>query len=399
MPTGTTRRLADHALFATEPALARVEQSNSSVVFRDLSVLKVLRRLEDGPHPEAEVGRLLTENGRYGHSAPFEGALEYRVGERAATVAILFGYVPNEGDAWQVYQRELADLYAAVLARPPEPALDLGTGLLPWQLVGTEPPPALASRAMPGLERARLLGRRTAELHAAFVRPPLPSSFVPQPFTPLYQRALGQSIRNLIAATLRDVEQRRQSMDSPGKAAVDAFVATVPRLGARVEAALAAPLRGRRQRTHGDFHLGQVLVSAGDLVMIDFEGEPNRPLAERRNLASPLRDVAGMLRSFQYAAWAPVLGRPTEEEVDLRPWAEAWARFVGAAFLGSYLEAAQGLGNLLSERDSVEALLEVHLLEKALYEVRYELASRPGWVRIPLAGLLALIGEDLPPSV
>jgi maltose alpha-D-glucosyltransferase/alpha-amylase len=150
---------------------------------------------------------------------------------------------------------------------------------------------------------------------------------------------------------------------------------------------------GLRIRCHGDYHLGQVLINEGDVVIIDFEGEPARPLAERRAPCSPLRDVAGMLRSFSYAALTG-LGAATQarpEDVErLAPWADLWETWVSAAFLRAYLAATRGAAFLPPSTDDFDALLQVFLVDKALYELAYELNSRPDWVHIPLAGLLRL---------
>ncbi|HZJ03620.1 MAG TPA: alpha-amylase, partial [Thermoleophilia bacterium] len=164
---------------------------------------------------------------------------------------------------------------------------------------------------------------------------------------------------------------------------------------ARLRAALTRPLGALRTRTHGDYHLGQVLNSGRDFVIIDFEGEPARPMSERRMKRSPLIDVAGMIRSFNYAAMTALhqgTVRP-EDVADLLPWAHSWYRLVSAAFLRSYLEEAQN-GQWLPRRpEALERLLETFLFEKAAYELRYELNNRPTWVGVPLRGLLELIEE------
>ena len=388
VPTPTLRHLRGTGVAELDATLGHAEQSNSSVMYGDLSILKVLRRLEAGVHPEVEVGRLLAEGDRFRHVAPLHGALEYRVDDRATTAGILFGYVPHQGDAWEVAQRELVEMYERVRGQSPDD-LDLGTGLAPWQMVPLEPPASLAALAGEALRRAHLLGQRTAEMHAALARPPLPAAFAPEPFTGLYQRGLHQSVRNLAHAVGRSLDRAHPDLPTNGRIAVTALRDALPRLGARLDALLGPPIAARRQRCHGDFHLGQVLVSGDDLVIIDFEGEPARPLSDRRGKASPLRDVAGMLRSYEYAAWAPLVGRPEEDRAALEAWAMAWARWNCAAFLKGYLDGAAAAPDLVPAGEGMASLLEVYLLEKALYEVRYELASRPGWVEVPVRGLLA----------
>jgi maltose alpha-D-glucosyltransferase / alpha-amylase len=374
-----------------EPSVLSSEQSNSSIAFGDKLLLKLFRRLDEGENPDLEMGRFLTEKG-FLNIPPVAGALEYVRGRGARmTAGILQGYVPNEGDAWQYTVDNLNGYMEDVMARQPEmnePTLLLGASLVD---VAEMPPPELALEMFGAyLESVRLLGRRTADLHLALASEPDDPTFSPEPFTPQYQRSMYQSMRSLalqvfrlLSDKQRHVPQAIQLMDLEG------IVAN------RFRRLLETKIDVCRIRVHGDYHLGQVLYTGRDFVIIDFEGEPARPLSERRIKRSSLRDVAGMLRSFHYAAYAGLFGRGAITAHDnpafLEPWILFWHQWVTAAFLRAYLDAASDAPFLPRTRREIEVLLDGLLLEKAMYELRYELNNRPDWVKIPIAGILQLL--------
>jgi maltose alpha-D-glucosyltransferase/alpha-amylase len=375
-----------------DPAVLQGEQSNTSVVYGETFLLKVFRRLEEGQNPDLEVGRFLTERAGFPNIPPVAGSIEYRSGRSdPMTLAILEGYVPNEGDAWRYTLDRLSAYLDAVLARQPEsneppPSTDMSLlDLSEWE------PPGLAFDMFGhDLESARLLGRRTAELHLALASDPNDPAFAPEPLTVLYQRSLYQSMRGLTQQVFRLL--RTKTHDVPQVVQV---LDLEEQILARFRMLVDTRVRATRIRCHGDYHLGQVLYTGRDFVIIDFEGEPLRPLSERRIKRSPLFDVAGMIRSFHYAAYTSLFepDNPTtlENPSFLEPWLLFWYRWVSAAFLRTYLQVV-GSGSLLPEsRQEREVLLSSLLLEKALYELRYELNMRPGWVRIPIAGVLQLL--------
>jgi maltose alpha-D-glucosyltransferase/alpha-amylase len=316
LPTPTLKRLRqDQQELA--PSLAGAEQSNNSIVFGERLILKIYRRIEEGTHPDLEVVRGAT-----------------------AAVGMLQQYVPHRGDAWE-----------HVL-----------------ELLRTEGHSAFD-------DEARLLGRRTAEMHLALASDPDDPAFIPEPTTMLDARSVYQSIRSLSTQVMELV--RRQLSGDPEAAELLKREAALQR---RIRAVLDRPLTARRIRVHGDYHLGQVLWTGDDFVIVDFEGEPARALPERRLKRWAMKDVAGMLRSFQYAAQVA--------EVD-----HGWAAEVSNAYLQGYVETPGVGGAAFMPRtaDELRLLLDVMLIEKALYELRYEINSRPTWVRIPLRGLLELV--------
>ena len=393
----TTRafpRLRGPETVRLEAQLSVAEQSNNSVIFGERLMLKVFRRLEEGVNPELEVGRFLTEKTQFGQIAPLAGSLEYRRGKgEPVSIAILQGYVPNQGDAWQHTLTTLARYFVApelTGATPP---------VLPKSMLETSKlePAAIAVKAIGGyLDSARLLGRRTAELHAALSSDPTDAAFAPERITPLDHRSIYQSISGLEMRALDLLRTQMSKLPADAKEEARSVLELEPRISAMLKSFLARRLTTSRIRIHGDYHLGQVLYTGHDFVIIDFEGEPTRTLYERRLKRLAMRDVAGMLRSFSYAAQAALRAQqPAPEKLaEMSAWARFWADSVSAVFLRSYLTSAGTASWVPQSQEDRELQLTTMLLEKALYELRYELNLRPDWVRIPLRGILDLVSPQ-----
>jgi maltose alpha-D-glucosyltransferase/alpha-amylase len=395
IPSSIYQDLRGTSGLALVPRRSSAEQSNTSVLYGDRLILKLFRRLEFGPNPDTEIGRYLTEHSSFRNTAPFGGAIEYTPhGQTAATGAMLQGLVENEGDGWQWTLDELARYYEGMLVS------QFSQDQLPRTVaaVDANSPAMLHARDAAGfyLDAASTLGRRTAELHLALAQPSDDSAFAPQ------------------TASLVHVTRIVDAMASHGAMAFELLKDNLGRLGEVSESAVeqAALLLSRRRgvlakfsrlpslldgalltRVHGDYHLGQVLRAKGDFILLDFEGEPARSLAERRSKQLPMKDVAGMLRSFSYAAYA-ALGRVTsrrpQDYDQLLPWARLWEAAATTEFLESYRKAVAGSRVVPTEVAAFQELLEIYLLDKALYELVYELNNRLAWVTIPLSGILQL---------
>jgi maltose alpha-D-glucosyltransferase/alpha-amylase len=390
----TTRaftRLRGPETVRLEAQLSVAEQSNNSVIFGERLMLKVFRRLEEGVNPELEVGRFLTDKAEFAYVAPLAGSLEYR---RAAgepvTVAIIQAYVPNQGDAWQHTLTTLAHFFTAPELVDLEP-VPLGRSVV--EASRLELPETAAKTIGNYLESARLLGLRTAQLHGALASDPMDPAFAPERLSPQDQRSIYQSISGL---SMRAVDLLRSQLGRvPADARDDAqqVLELESRIAYILRAFLARRVNTTRIRVHGDYHLGQVLYTGHDFVIIDFEGEPTRSLYERRLKRLALRDVAGMLRSFSYASQAALraLEVPPERIPRMQAWARFWVDCVSAAFLKSYLSTAGSASFVPQSQEDLELQLTTMLLEKALYELRYELNMRPDWVRIPLRGILDIV--------
>ncbi|MGE5129857.1 MAG: putative maltokinase, partial [Sphingomonadaceae bacterium] len=366
-PTAAFTELAGPDLARLAVGRPQAQSSNTVVTFGERLFLKGYRRLRAGVNPELEVGRFLTEVARFPNCAPVAGAIEF-TGEDGAqlTLALLQAYVPNQGDGWNY-------------------TLDYLDRFLEAQRTAAEAPPADAHGAY--LALAHTLGTRTAELHRALAVPSGDPAFDPEPLAPADFEQWKRNVHEDALATLALVERRRTGYPAPARDEMQELLARRDRLLRRIDRCALPASAPPKTRYHGDFHLGQVLVSRNDFVIIDFEGEPARPLAERRLKHSPLRDVAGMLRSFDYARWT-ALRRAAQAHGDsgrLEPLVLAWLQAVQSSFLQAYDKA---IGGALLQ--SARGLLELFELEKALYELRYEIGNRPGWVRIPLLGILAL---------
>jgi maltose alpha-D-glucosyltransferase/alpha-amylase len=394
-PTKAFKAVTGGAPLALEPQPMQAEQSNTSVIFGDRLFFKLFRRPEEGINPDLEIGRFLTERVGFPHVPQVAGALEYRRGKgEPMTLGIAQQLVPNSGDAWHYTLDSLGRFFEEAIVRHPEiadPPIPEGLGL--FQAARLEPP-ALARETMADyLDRARLLGRRTAELHLALASDKEDPAFVPEPITPFYQRSLYQTMRSITVQNFRLLRDLGDQI--PEAVQILDLESDVVR---RLQRVLEPKISASRIRIHGDYHLGQVLYTGKDFVIIDFEGEPARPLSERRIKRSPLQDVAGMLRSLNYAAYGALYGRVGGIAADRDPsvlqhWVRFWYLWSAGAFLGTYLDVAQGASFIPRSEAHTKVLLDTFLLGKAMYELGYEANNRPQWMKIPIQGILQLLEE------
>jgi maltose alpha-D-glucosyltransferase/alpha-amylase len=377
------------------PRATATDQSNSGVVYGDRFMLKLFRAIEEGPNAEFEVGRFLTMRDPGYHGVPqMAGVLEYRQQAREpSTIGTLFAFVPNQGDAWQLSLNALDRYFEGVLAdktRPETPPMFAGTLLERSRLAPTD---QVIDWVGAYLDRVRLLGLRTAELHMLLASDPNDPLFAPEPYDIMHQQSIYGSVSAHMARTF-DLLRGRAKLLTPDQRLL---IETILGREAEIDHRLARITRRRidvvRTRIHGDYHLAQVLWTGEDFVIIDFEGEPGRPLSQRRFKRNPLRDVAGMLRSLQYASAAALrIGRHRPEDVPrLEVWARAWSEWVSASFLGGYLDRARTTRLVPASDADLSLLVEFFVLEKCIYEIGYELNNRPDWLEIPLRGLLGLI--------
>lgn len=375
------------------------EQSNTSAIVGNRLIFKLFRRINDGENPDLEIGRYLTEHTRLSCVPQVAGALEYhsKNGDQF-TLAVLHEFVASQGDAW-VYTldelgRYLERIESELSSLPPAEALPTSTTLL--ALADQVPPTSAQDAIGPYLYAADLLGRRTAEMHLALAAGE-EANFAPEPFTKLYQRSRYQSMRAGARKTLSLLGKQRKALSGATAELADRVLEHEAALVERYRNIADHPITAQRTRCHGDFHLGQVLFTGKDFVIIDFEGEPDRPIDERKIKASPLRDVAGMIRSLHYASQA-AMRSPHHKALHVKtggdgmaPWLDVWFLWSSASFLKAYLAEMADSSILPSDHDELKSLLDAFLLEKAVYELGYELNNRPDWVQIPLEGILHLL--------
>ncbi|MGR3570998.1 maltose alpha-D-glucosyltransferase [Brevirhabdus sp.] len=364
------------------PRLLAVEQSNASIAFGDRIILKVYRRLRSGVQPDVEVARFLTEVARFEHTPALLGEVSFlEDGQAPTSLAAAFEYVANQGDAWAALTDALdRDLEQFELL--PQPAED----------EEAPEPPAYAYR----LDMGAILGTRTAELHRALATPTDDPDFATEQITAQDLEGWADEVEAETAQMLAALERNVAGLDEDARAAARAVLDRADALKARAGAIRGMTPSGRRSRIHGDYHLGQVLTVQNDVSIIDFEGEPKRTLEERRAKSSPLRDVAGMLRSLDYAAWSALNHRVGmgADRARLVPRVEAWRRMAVAQFMAAYRDSIEGVASYPQDPAFEAALLDHFLIQKAVYEVGYELSSRPAWAGIPLNGLLGVIEKE-----
>ena len=376
-----------------QPVPMKVEQSNSSVVYGGTLVLKLFRRLEEGINPDVEIGTFLTEKTRFANVPAVAGHLEY-VGKHRepSSLGILQTFVRNQGDAWRLTLDAVREYYERAKRTSLSETAVPRAGLL-----------AMAEQAIPKkaesvigvyMDWARLLGERTAELHLALASEPGDPNFSPEPFVSADTQSFCDSAIELLTRNFDLLRQRRHLLGDRTQAGVLPTLELEESARYQFRSLLYMNLTAKRTRIHGDYHLGQVLFTGNDFVIIDFEGEPARSLAERRAKRSPLQDVASMLRSFHYAAYAPVLAEENEEaRRALDVWARYWYAWVAAMFLRTYIEVCGKAPHIPQDRFEMETLLDAYILDKAVYELGYELNNRPEWLAIPLQGVASLLSN------
>jgi maltose alpha-D-glucosyltransferase/alpha-amylase len=382
------------------PVFTGADQSNSSVIFGDRAVMKLFRRLEAGVNPELEIGRFLTERGCFRNTPQLLGALEYHRDptEEPVTLGVLHQFIPNSILAWKhaldhigrFFEEALTDRDKLNDLASKSPSSDV------VPLLESELSPAVQELIGSYVQGAELLGQRTAEMHLALATCKDDSAFKPEPFSQLYQRSMYQSVRKQILQTMDLLRNHRSRLPDTSRATADAVLGRQKALIERLTGITGRKLDGLRIRCHGDYHLGQVLYTGKDYMILDFEGEPSRSLAERRLKKSPLLDVAGMIRSYHYCSRVGQsnvvkrgMGTPEDEHL-LAQAAQIWYHAVSGLFLSSYLAIVTNQGLLPSKSEDTQRLLQVYLLEKACYELRYELNNRPDWVDVPMQGILSL---------
>ncbi|HEY6483298.1 MAG TPA: maltose alpha-D-glucosyltransferase [Steroidobacteraceae bacterium] len=348
------------------------QSSNTTVRVGDQFFLKFYRRLQSGINPELEIGRYLTEIVRFPNIVPVAGAAEYRnSGGTPVTLALLQAFVTNQGDGWDYTVNYLARFLEE---RRTEVALHGDVHGIYFELMKT-------------------LATRTAELHRALATPTPDPAFAPEPIGEEDLASWRATTRAQAVSTLDRLAHDTAQLPTAVLPDAQALLDRRDALLKRIDAMLVGTPDGLKTRHHGDYHLGQVLLKRNDFVIVDFEGEPGRTLAERRLKNSPLRDVAGMLRSFAYArrtAMQRCALQTTEDCSKWEPLLERWEADTRQVFIATYDSIARASG-LYRTWEAVAPLLQLFEIEKALYELRYELDNRPDWVGIPLHSVLEFL--------
>jgi maltose alpha-D-glucosyltransferase/alpha-amylase len=401
-PTRVLKRIRHDEGLDIEAKVGKAEQSNSSVVYGSRLILKFFRRLDPGINPELEIERFLAARD-FPYSPPLAGALEYHDHSgKNSTVAVMTSFVAGCHDEWEDTLAALNRFYKKVQTLPAElrlapPAAET-TGSIFDRSGSARKPADLIGAYLPD---AKTLGNRTAALHLALASDDRDQAFKPEPWTTDAQKALFDSLREMTERNFGLLERRMEGVPADLQKQAQTVLELKPKIVERIEAASRQSLEGTRIRTHGDYHLGQVLHHGSDFLIIDFEGEPAIPLEARREKQSALRDVAGMIFSFFYASNAALRDLPENgfgqaPQETRAAWARYWSVWVSSAFLRAYLEKAGGAAFLPRDESGLKTLLDIELLRKAVYELGYELNNRPEWLQIAFQIIIDLLNPDNP---
>uniref|UniRef100_Q07K88 maltose alpha-D-glucosyltransferase n=1 Tax=Rhodopseudomonas palustris (strain BisA53) TaxID=316055 RepID=Q07K88_RHOP5 len=352
------------------------EQSNSTALVDNDYVVKLYRKQENGLNPEIEIGRFLTEVAGFANTPALLGSVEYFDGETTSAVAVVHAFVGNQGDGWTVT--------AAYLDRYVDEQ----------RLLAKAEQPSESTEQIPYLRYMAQTGKRLAELHLALAGRDDIAAFAPEPITSEQIDAWIAEVGQYAERVIEDLGQRREQLREADRSLIDRLIGLREQIAPRLASLFPRTSAGMSIRHHGDFHLGQMLIVKEDIFIIDFEGEPRRSLQERRRKAPAARDVAGLLRSIDYSAIAALeraLKTAPEEHSKLASALESWRARASEALLAAYREAMVDMRLWPSDSLAADGILDFFLLEKALYEIEYELAHRPDWLRVPLAGVVRIL--------
>jgi maltose alpha-D-glucosyltransferase/alpha-amylase len=387
---------------APKPSAARIEQSNSSVIFEDKLMLKLFRRLEQGRNPELEMGQFLNRRS-FLHSQTVAGGLEYLgYGNTRFTLALVKAYIPSASNAWDFTLDSLSRYYDRVVAWVAQEQSASVPLSEPVQLLQPDCPAEVTETIGTFLESARLLGVRTAELHRALASDAVNEAFKPEASTPHHRRAVFQSMRNVTVDNMRLLRRRTGALPPEILPLAQRVSDLEPAIIQSFRALCDQHMAVKRIRLHGDCRLGQVLWTGKDFVFIDFEGDASVSISERRLKHSPMRDVATMLRSFHYAA-SVGLGQhvergsiPPENMLRFQSWLRYWNLWVSVVYLKSYFQTMAGAGILPDDEDAVRVMLRAYLLDRTMSELGRRLRDGGPGLDIPLSGVLFLLREQVP---
>ena len=401
---GRSRLVFHHSENSFDPAseegsskVLNAEQSNTSLIYNNKYFLKLYRKLDNTINPDMEITRYLTEKTDYENSPRFVGAIEYEPDPRTNIVlGMMQDLVPNQGDAWDYTKDALNRFFERVLTKPKDMTVSpVKHTLEPLNFTDLEE----NMKELMGVifpERISLLGQRTAEMHNALAMNPGEKDFEHEGFSLHYQRSLFSSLQSLTRNAFQNLQKNLKTLPEHIQEEAKEVLNMKGEVLNTFKRIYDHKIPVMKIRTHGDYHLGQVLWTGRDFIIIDFEGEPARSFSERRLKRSPLRDVAGMVRSFHYAAYSSIIEPEFDQqkkEGDLDQWADSWYYLVTRMFLKGYYDNVGDNNFIPPDKEDTEILMQTFLLEKAIYEMNYELNNRPDWVLIPLRGIKSCINK------
>jgi maltose alpha-D-glucosyltransferase/alpha-amylase len=372
------------------------EQSNTSLAFDNNFFMKIYRKVDRAINPDLELTHFLSEEAKFKHIPAYIGAIEWKYGEETIVLGMMQEMVENNGDAWTYVLDRLHEYNEKILSKKTEYASSENYANSLIDPITYEELPEHMKEILEATlsERMRLLGERTGQMHLALASNAELPDFKPESFSLHYQRSLFSSFQSLVRSTFQNLSRSIKKLPEKVRAEAEEVLAMKDDILNELKKIYRKKFDAVKIRIHGDYHLGQVLFTGKDFVILDFEGEPARTYSERRLKRSPLRDVAGMVRSFHYAAYGGLFLNEQIRKEDIEmlvPHAEQWYNYISGFFIQSYLKTVRDSEFIPQEKADLEIMLQTYLLEKAIYELNYELNNRPDWILIPLRGIKSIM--------
>src|SRR3989339_349388 len=365
------------------------EQSNTSILYDKHLLFKLFRKLDGGMNPDLEIVKFISENTNFSNVPPFAGYIEYKKkNSKQVIMGMLQGFIPNRGDAWEYTVDSIKKYYEKILKNK----VKFENFNIPQSIFATEQKIPGVIQKLIGqnyINMTKILGKRTGELHLALSSNKKDKNFSPEPITYSYQKTVVSSMKSQTCRVFGFLKGHFDNLKDNLKKDANEILKNESKIEEYYENLLKKKISATKIRIHDDYHLGQVLYTGKDFVIIDFEGEPARMLKERRLKKSPIKDISGMLRSFHYATYNALFIQSLSEKnvVLLEPWADIWYECISRVFLNSYFKTVKNASFIPKKKEDTETLLNAFLIEKAVYELGYELNNRPDWVIIPLKAL------------
>jgi maltose alpha-D-glucosyltransferase/alpha-amylase len=383
----------------TKPRVISAEQSNTSITYDNTFYLKFYRKVDRAINPDVELSRFLSETAKFKHTPGYVGTIDWKFGKETMVLGMMQEMVKSTSDGWAYMLDRLDDFNEKVLSHT-----DLST--VPTEALGTiidpidyEQVPETMKELLEGTvaELSLLLGVRTGEMHLAFGSGSDLPAFQPEPFSLHYQRSLFSSLQSLVRVAFQSLSKNLKTLPEAIRAEAEEVLKMKEEILLILKKIYSKKIDVSKIRIHGDYHLGQVLFTGKDFLILDFEGEPSRSYSERRLKYSALRDVAGMIRSFHYAAYGSLFLDNQIRPEDIRtllPYVQQWYHYMSGFFLKSYMKTVANADFVPNNQEDLEILLQTYLLQKAIYELNYEINNRPDWVIVPLRGIKAIVEKN-----